>query len=91
MLVSRRMILKDFKDARSKGVFLKSFPAADVFANVWPIAVIAAFTLSLYDLVFPPSPGVGGRRKEEQEQPVGLLICKYFKHPFITRHTKEQL
>ena len=74
-----------------KRVFLGSFPAADVFANVWPIAVIAAFTLSLYDLVFPPPPGVGGRRKEEQEQPGGLLICKYFKHPFITKRTKEQL
>jgi ABC-2 type transport system permease protein len=30
-----------------KGVFLKSMPAADVFANIWPMAVIAAFTLSL--------------------------------------------
>jgi hypothetical protein len=57
-----------------KGVFLKSFPAADVFANVWPIAVIAAFTLSLCDLVFPPSPGVGGGRKEEHEQR-GALGC----------------
>jgi ABC-2 type transport system permease protein len=30
-----------------KGVFLKSLPVADVMANVWPMAVIAVFTLAL--------------------------------------------
>ena len=29
-----------------KGVFLKGMPAADVFANVWPMAIIAGITLS---------------------------------------------
>ena len=30
-----------------KGVFLKSMPAADVIGNIWPMAVIAIFTLTL--------------------------------------------
>ena len=30
-----------------KGVFLKSMPMADVIANIWPMAVIAIFTLTL--------------------------------------------
>ena len=28
------------------GSFLKALPAAEVFANLWPLAVIAAVTLS---------------------------------------------
>jgi ABC-2 type transport system permease protein len=30
-----------------KGLFLKSLPAADVCANIWPMAVIAVFTLTV--------------------------------------------
>ena len=30
-----------------KGLFLKRLPAADVFANIWPMAVIAVFTLTM--------------------------------------------
>jgi ABC-2 type transport system permease protein len=56
-----------------KVVFLKS-SRQRTFANVWTIAVIAAFTLSLCDLVFPPSTGVGGGRNEEHEQR-GALGC----------------
>jgi ABC-2 type transport system permease protein len=29
-----------------KGVFLKSMPIADVIGNIWPMAVIAIFTLT---------------------------------------------
>jgi ABC-2 type transport system permease protein len=35
-----------------KGIFLKDLPAASVFANIWPMALIAVFTLSFSTLFF---------------------------------------
>lgn len=36
----------------TEGLFLKGMPAADVFANSWPMAVIAAVTLGAASLLF---------------------------------------
>jgi ABC-2 type transport system permease protein len=36
----------------AKGIFLKDLPAATVFANIWPMALIAAVTLSFSTLFF---------------------------------------
>jgi ABC-2 type transport system permease protein len=36
----------------SKGVFLKDMPASLVFANIWPMALIAAVTLTVATWLF---------------------------------------
>lgn len=36
----------------SKGIFLKNMPAAIVWNNLWPLALIAVFTLTSSDLLF---------------------------------------
>jgi ABC-2 type transport system permease protein len=36
----------------SKGIFLKDMPATLVFANIWPMAIIAAVTLTAATLLF---------------------------------------
>ena len=36
----------------AEGVFLKAMPAADILANVWPLAVIATFTLGIATVLF---------------------------------------
>ena len=36
----------------SEGVFLKAMPAVEIFANTWPLAAIAAVTLTTSSLLF---------------------------------------
>ncbi len=36
----------------SEGVFLKNMPLSDVLANCWPLAIIAAVTLTAASLMF---------------------------------------